>query len=202
MEERGRRLRIDRLRARDGNQELRLLVVRPDQLRGLEHQREIARSEGRPTRRRPQVHRAQVITLQPWNLRGHAGDAVALQDAGDAGFSTKPITRDVRQQLAQPRTAAGVEGLLAIAGMAHAVFSATRHTILQRASPDHMRGRVMGIHLLVTRGVSPLSQTLTGLLVHGLGPTGALLLATLMVGAVTAVLAARNSPLSGDLSSP
>jgi len=92
--------------------------------------------------------------------------------------------------------------LLAIAGMAHAVFSATRHTILQRASPDHMRGRVMGIHLLVTRGVSPLSQTLTGLLVHGLGPTGALLLATLMVGAVTAVLAARNSALSGDLSSP
>ena len=92
--------------------------------------------------------------------------------------------------------------LLAIAGMAHAVFSATRHTILQRASPDHMRGRVMGIHLLVTRGVSPLSQTLTGLLVHGLGPTGALLLATLMVGAVTAVLAARNTPLSGDLSSP
>lgn len=92
--------------------------------------------------------------------------------------------------------------LLAAAGVAHAVFSATRHTILQRASPDQMRGRVMGIHLLVTRGVSPLSQTLSGFLVHGLGPTGALFLATLMVGAVTAVLAARRSALSGDLSSP
>jgi hypothetical protein len=91
--------------------------------------------------------------------------------------------------------------LLAIAGMTHAAFSATRHTILQRASPDHMRGRVMGIHLLVTRGVSPLSQTLSGLLVHWLGPTGALLLATLLVGGVTATLASRNRAFRGDLSS-
>jgi hypothetical protein len=92
--------------------------------------------------------------------------------------------------------------MLVIAGMAHAVFSATRHSILQRASPDDMRGRVMGIHLLVTRGVSPLSQTLSGLLIHWLGPTGALLLTTLLVGGVTAILGARSRALGTELASP
>jgi predicted MFS family arabinose efflux permease len=91
--------------------------------------------------------------------------------------------------------------LVAVAAVAHAVFSATRHTILQRAAPDSMRGRVMGIHLLVTRGASPLSQMLSGVLVHWLGPAAALLTATLLVGGATALLAARNRSLDGDLPS-
>lgn len=76
--------------------------------------------------------------------------------------------------------------LLIVSGIAQAIFSATRHTILQRVAPDTMRGRVMGTHLIVTRGVSPLSQTVSGLMVDLLGPTGALLGAAVALGGVTA----------------
>lgn len=87
--------------------------------------------------------------------------------------------------------------LLLISGIAVAVFSATRHTILQRASPDDMRGRVMGAHLLVTRGLNPVSQTVTGVLVDLLGPPTALLAATIALGAVTAAVAAGSPTLRG-----
>ena len=86
-------------------------------------------------------------------------------------------------------------GLLVVSGIVHAAFSATRHTILQRASPDEMRGRVMGTHLMVTRGASPLSQTLTGLMVKLLGPTGALVAASVALGCVTAAVATRSAAL-------
>ena len=84
---------------------------------------------------------------------------------------------------------------LALSGIAHAIFSATRHTILQRISPDEMRGRVMGTHLMVTRGVTPLSQTLSGVMVDFLGPTGALVALAITLGSATAGLAAFNPAL-------
>lgn len=85
--------------------------------------------------------------------------------------------------------------LLIVSGMAHAIFSATRHTILQRVAPDTMRGRVMGTHLIVTRGVSPLSQTVSGVMVDLLGPTGALLGAALALGGATAGVAVCSPAL-------
>jgi hypothetical protein len=86
----------------------------------------------------------------------------------------------------------GSAAFIFLGGVSHAVFSATRHAMLQRAAPDDMRGRVMGAHLLVTRGLSPLSQTVTGLSVGLLGPVIALLLATAAIAVATVgVMAAR-----------
>lgn len=87
--------------------------------------------------------------------------------------------------------------LLVLAGVANAVFSSLRHTILQRSSPDDLRGRVMGTHLLVTRGVNPLSQTLTGAVVSVLGPVGAVIATTAALGVVTAGVAMLSPTLRG-----
>jgi predicted MFS family arabinose efflux permease len=76
-------------------------------------------------------------------------------------------------------------GLILLAGVSHAVFSATRHALLQRSAPDKLRGRVMGAHLLVTRGLGPVSQTVMGFAIAGLGPVGALLVTTLAIAAAT-----------------
>ncbi|MEA2639334.1 MAG: hypothetical protein QOF51_728 [Chloroflexota bacterium] len=86
-------------------------------------------------------------------------------------------------------------GLLLLAGIANAIFSVTRHTILQRASPDDLRGRVMGTHLLVTRGVNPLSQTVSGVLVGLLGPVAALVAATVGLAAATLGVALSSPAL-------
>lgn len=87
--------------------------------------------------------------------------------------------------------------LIFFAGIPHAVFSATRHTMLQHASPDDMRGRIMGAHLLVTRGLSPISQTVTGLLVGLFGPVVALLLSAAALGLVTIGVMAASPALRG-----
>lgn len=85
--------------------------------------------------------------------------------------------------------------LLFGAGVSHAVFSATRHAMLQRASPDDLRGRVMGTHLLVTRGLGPVSQTVAGLGVAVLGPIGAVLVSAAGVAVVTIGVMARSPAL-------
>jgi MFS family permease len=85
--------------------------------------------------------------------------------------------------------------VLALSGIAIAVFSATRHVLLQHSSPDDMRGRIMGAHLMVTRGMSPLSQTVSGALVALLGPLVGLLAMTLALAAVTVGVAVRSPQL-------
>jgi MFS family permease len=87
--------------------------------------------------------------------------------------------------------------LIFFAGIPLAVFSATRHALLQQASPDDMRGRIMGTHLLVTRGLSPISQTVTGLLAGLFGPTVALLLSAGALGLVTIGVLAVSPALWG-----
>jgi MFS family permease len=82
-------------------------------------------------------------------------------------------------------------GLILCAGVSHAVFSATRHSMLQYASPDDLRGRVMGTHLLVTRGLGPISQTVMGFGIALVGPQLALLTTTAGIGlAMIGIMAA------------
>jgi len=88
---------------------------------------------------------------------------------------------------------------LGFSGIGNALFSATRHTILQRASPDNLRGRVMGAHLMITRGVNPLSQTLSGLVLSVLGPVGALVTTTVLLACVTVAIT-LNSPVLRNFS--
>lgn len=74
-------------------------------------------------------------------------------------------------------------------GVSGAGLSALGNTIVQLASPDWLRGRVLSIHILVTRGGDALSAFEAGLVVSLLGPTlgvvcsaGVLLIAVLTIG--------------------
>lgn len=55
--------------------------------------------------------------------------------------------------------------LLAVVGATDTIWAATRNTILQLKTPESMRGRVMGVFNLSNRGLHPLGQAETGLVV-------------------------------------
>lgn len=75
--------------------------------------------------------------------------------------------------------------LLAVVGATDAVWGATRNTILQLTSSEGMRGRVFGVFQLSNRGLSPLGQTETGLVVPLVGAREATFFGGLLVAAVT-----------------
>lgn len=75
--------------------------------------------------------------------------------------------------------------LLLVVGAADTIWGATRNTILQLQTAEAMRGRVMGIFQLSNRGLSPLGQTETGLVVPVLGARGTTFLGGLLVTMIT-----------------
>jgi hypothetical protein len=81
-------------------------------------------------------------------------------------------------------------GILALTGLMDALISVTRNSIVQLAAPPDMRGRVMANMGTVTRGVSPLAQTQSGLLSGLVGPSFALVFAASVL-AINAGLTAR-----------
>jgi MFS family permease len=66
-------------------------------------------------------------------------------------------------------------GLIAAVGFAQIAFSATANTTLQTISPDHLRGRIMSVYMLVFAGSVPLGNLFTGGLASQFNPTVALL---------------------------
>lgn len=89
-------------------------------------------------------------------------------------------------------------------GMGQAVWSAMANTVVQLASPDQMRGRVISFHVLVTRGFDAFSAVQLGFLVSVLGPTvavivGAGVMGTAMV-AIGATIPAVRAFRVGDAS--
>jgi MFS family permease len=74
--------------------------------------------------------------------------------------------------------------LLAVVGATDTIWGATRGTILQMLIPEHLRGRVMGVFQLSNRGLHPLGQTETGLVVPLIGAREA----TFLGGAVISVI--------------
>jgi MFS family permease len=52
--------------------------------------------------------------------------------------------------------------LLAGCGFATISFSATANTALQTASPDHLRGRIMGLYIVFFAGTTPIGNLFTG----------------------------------------
>jgi len=74
--------------------------------------------------------------------------------------------------------------LLVLAGMANIVFAATSNTSLQLATPDHLRGRVMALYMLLIAGSTPVGALLTGFTAELLGvqATIGLLAALCLVG--------------------
>jgi len=58
---------------------------------------------------------------------------------------------------------------LVLLGVALTAFSATANTALQLATPDHLRGRVMGLWMLLFAGSTPFGGYLTGFLAERIG---------------------------------
>ena len=65
--------------------------------------------------------------------------------------------------------------LIASVGFAQIAFSATANTTLQTVAPDHLRGRVMSVYMMVFAGSVPLGNLFTGGLAHLFGAPIALL---------------------------
>ena len=78
-----------------------------------------------------------------------------------------------------------------VLGICQAGFGATSNTVLQIASPEHMRGRVMALYVLVSRGFDALSPFQVGLFVGLFGAIGAGVANAVLLGGTIAGVAAR-----------
>ena len=58
---------------------------------------------------------------------------------------------------------------LLLLGIANTAFAATANTSLQLATPDHLRGRVMSLYMLLFAGSTPIGGYLTGVMAQHLG---------------------------------
>lgn len=77
--------------------------------------------------------------------------------------------------------------LIATVGFAQIAFSAMANTTLQTVTPDHLRGRVMSVYMVVFAGSTPLGNLLTGALAHWYGASIALLI-TAALGLIAATV--------------
>ncbi|GAA5227924.1 MFS transporter [Paeniglutamicibacter antarcticus] len=76
-------------------------------------------------------------------------------------------------------------GCMALAGVADAISSVFRTTILQTATPDHLRGRLQGVFIVVVAGGPRLGEMLSGTVAAGLGEGW-----TLLAGGIACILVA------------
>jgi MFS family permease len=74
--------------------------------------------------------------------------------------------------------------LLGFVGATDTIWSAARSTILQMLTPEKFRGRVMGVFQLSNRGLHPLGQMETGLIVPLIGAREA----TIMGGTIVSIM--------------
>ena len=79
-----------------------------------------------------------------------------------------------------------------VTGLALSFGNLVSITAFQRWAPPHLLGRIMGLLLLASVGVFPISVLLGGLIVHGLGPAVAFPIAA--AGGVTVILLGLTSP--------
>lgn len=66
-------------------------------------------------------------------------------------------------------------GLLAVLGFAGIMFATSSNTLLQLASPDDLRGRIMSVYILLFVGSTPFGSFMIGVLSDTLGVQAALL---------------------------
>ena len=65
-------------------------------------------------------------------------------------------------------------GILLLLGIANTAFASTANTWLQLTTPDHLRGRVMGLYMLLFAGSTPIGGYLTGVLAEQFGVSTAI----------------------------
>jgi MFS family permease len=75
--------------------------------------------------------------------------------------------------------------MIALVGFTMISFAARSNTTVQTVTPDHLRGRIMSVYLLVFNGTTPIGNLLTGSLAHVIGASF-----TLLIGATISILAA------------
>lgn len=85
--------------------------------------------------------------------------------------------------------------LLAGIGLADSLQGTLRNTIAQLVTTDQYRGRVMSMIVLVTRGITQVSQVQTGFAVALLGPVTAAVLGAGAVGATVTAIGVRSPRL-------
>jgi MFS family permease len=88
--------------------------------------------------------------------------------------------------------------LLAALGVATLLFLTTAQSMVQQTTPDTLRGRVLGVYMLVFIGSGALGSPVVGWIAEHLGPRTALLLAGAIPAAVT-LLVARKLAHDGRL---
>ena len=81
--------------------------------------------------------------------------------------------------------------LMGLVGATDTIWGASRGTILQLTTPDTFRGRVMGVFQLSNRGLHPLGQVQSGLLIPLVGAPAATVSGGLAVSAVTLFIACK-----------
>jgi MFS family permease len=64
--------------------------------------------------------------------------------------------------------------LLVLLGVAHTTFASTANVSLQLTAPDHLRGRVMSLYMLLIAGSTPIGGYLTGLMAEHFGVSTAI----------------------------
>jgi MFS family permease len=89
--------------------------------------------------------------------------------------------------------------LVAFTGFAQITFMAIANTTLQTVTPNHLRGRIMSVYMLVFNGSTPIGNLFTGILAHWVG-----IAATIVVSAVLSLLAAfagwiKRAPALADM---
>ena len=79
--------------------------------------------------------------------------------------------------------------LMTFVGVSDTIWGASRGTIMQLITPETFRGRVMGVFQLSNRGLHPLGQVESGLVIPLIGAPAATVLGGLLVTAVTLLTA-------------
>jgi hypothetical protein len=81
--------------------------------------------------------------------------------------------------------------LLAVAGAADIVMGSTRMTVIQLLAPGALRGRVMSLHSITTRGTGPLGGFQVGTTATFIGVQAAVGLGAIICMLATLVVAIR-----------
>ena len=79
--------------------------------------------------------------------------------------------------------------LMTLIGLTDTVWGAARGTIMQMITPDNFRGRVMGVFQLSNRGLHPLGQVESGLLIPLIGVRETTLFGGILITVVTLLTA-------------
>jgi MFS family permease len=93
--------------------------------------------------------------------------------------------------------------LLVALGVAGISFTATANSTLQITAPDHLRGRVMSLYMLLFAGTTPIGGQLTGIMAERIGVQSTVgieaAICALGIAAALAYLAAHRAPAHASI---